>query len=290
MILGFSAYFIWGLAPIFFKFLENVPTYEIIAHRIIWSLVLLMLIITLTQNWDAVKKVANKPKTILYLLLSSVLMLGNWTIFVWAINHNHVLESSLGYFICPLASIILAIIFLKERFRLLQWLALILAGTGILIQLWAFGSLPKIALGLAISFSLYGFARKKIGVEAIPGLFFETLWLLPVALIYLSFFAGDSPTRNIFQNSASLNVLLMACGIITTVPLILFNAAAVRVKFSTLGLLQYIGPTMAFLLAIFAYHEPMNTDKWVTFGFIWAGLALFVWDSIKTSHKTQRLS
>ncbi len=283
LIYGFTAYFIWGLAPVFFKLLQEIPTYEIIAHRIIWSLTLLIVIISVTRNWQGVMAIFTRPKTLMGLLLTSILVCSNWTIFIWAINHEHVLESSLGYFICPLTSIFLAVIFLKERFRPLQWLALVLAAAGVMIQLWVFGSLPTIALGLALTFSLYGFFRKKIGVDAMAGLFFETLILLPFAFAYL-YFEGSS-TSSVFNNSMKLNVLLMTCGAITTIPLLFFNAAAIRIKLSVMGLLQYCGPIMTFLLAVFVYHEPMGMDKWVTFGFIWAGVALFVWDSIQRNRQ-----
>jgi len=285
--LGYAigAYLLWGLAPVFFKFLEEVPTYEIIAHRIIWSLVLLIIFITFNQSWSQVARIGKQPKVLLQLLLSSVLVCANWTIYVWAVNHGNVLETSLGYFTCPLSSILLAIIFLKERFRALQWAALILATLGILVQFWFFGTIPVIALGVALTFSLYGFTRKLIAVGPMAGLFFETLWLLPVALIYLFFFTEGSTTSNLLNNRISLNLLLAASGAMTTIPLILFNAAAIRLKFSTLGLLQYFGPTFAFFLAIFVYHEPIGIDKWITFIFIWAGLLLFIGDSLAHGSK-----
>lgn len=287
--LGYAigAYLLWGLAPVFFKFLEEVPTYEIIAHRIIWSLVLLVIFITLNQSWLQVTRIAKQPKILLQLLISSILVCANWTIYVWAVNHDQVLETSLGYFTCPLTSILLAIIFLKERFRTLQWIALALATLGILIQFWFFGTVPIIALSIALTFSLYGFTRKLIGVGPMAGLFFETLWLFPVALIYLFFFTDGSTTSNLMNNRLSLNLLLAASGAMTTIPLILFNAAAIRLRLSTLGLLQYFGPTFAFFLAIFVYHEPIGLDKWITFAFIWCGLLLFIWDSlIQGSKKT----
>ncbi|MGL4668582.1 MAG: EamA family transporter RarD [Saezia sp.] len=280
-----TAYLLWGMAPVFFKFLDEVPTYEIIAHRIIWSLALLIIFITFNQSWSQVLRITKQPKVLLQLMFSSILVCTNWTIYVWAINHEHVLETSLGYFICPLSSILLGIIFLKERFRALQWTALVLAALGILVQIWFFGTVPIIALSIALTFSLYGFARKLIGVGPMAGLFFETLWLFPFALIYLLFFTDGSITSNLFNNRLNLNLLLAASGAMTTIPLILFNAAAIRIKLSTLGILQYFGPTLAFLLAIFVYHEPIGWDKWITFIFIWAGLLLFIWDSIMHGSK-----
>lgn len=284
LLLGLSAYVIWGLAPIFFKLLSQIPTYEIIAHRVIWSLFFIIIIVSFSPSgWKNIIHIGKSPKTLFSLLLSSLLIVSNWTIYIWSVTNDHLLEASLGYFICPLASILLAIIVLKERFRPFQWLALSLAAIGILVQLWVFGSIPKVALGLALSFSLYGLFRKKIAVDAMSGLFFETLWLLPGALFYLYFMAKGSATSNIINNSIGLNLLLLSCGIITTIPLILFNAAAVRVKLSTLGLIQYIGPTSTFFLAVFVYHETVNQDKMITFLFIWVGLAIFIWDSFRAS-------
>lgn len=284
-----GAYILWGMAPIFFKLLEEVPTYEIIAHRIIWSLILLIIFITCSRHWGDVIRIARRPRTVFFLLISSLLVCANWTIYVWAVNHHHVLETSLGYYICPLTSILLALIFLRERFRTLQWIALALAALGIVIQLWAFGTIPVIALGIALSFSLYGFARKLIGVDPMSGLFFETLWLIPGALIYLFFFTEGSTTSNFFNNSINLNMLLMLCGVMTTVPLILFNGAAIRIKLSTLGLLQYMGPTFVFFLAFFVYKELIGIDKWITFFFIWSGVILFIWDSVKHNSR-QKIS
>lgn len=194
------------------------------------------------------------------------------------------LEASLGYFINPLVNILLGMIFLGERFRRMQWLAVILAVCGVLVQLWTFGSLPIIALGLAFSFAFYGLVRKKIAVEAQTGMLVETLWLLPVAAIYL-FGIADSPTSHMGQNALSLNLLLMAAGVVTTIPLLCFTGAATRLRLSTLGFFQYIGPTLMFLLAVTFYGEVPGADKMVTFAFIWVALAIFVMDAIYTQRR-----
>ncbi len=285
LFLAFGAFFIWGMGPVFFKFLQDVPTYEIIAYRIIWSLVLLSFSVIMTKSWSRVVTLAKQPKIIFLLFIASLIICANWTIYVWAINHGNILETSLGYYISPLMSIALALVFLKERFRLRQWIALVLAALGIFVQLWTYGTIPIIALGLATSFSLYGFLHKKIGVDAQSSLFFETLCLVIPAVLYLLYFTPGSTTSNIFNNSLKLNLLLIASGAVTTVPLVLFNAAALRLKLSTIGIFQYMGPTMAFLFAIFIYHEPMGFDKWLTFAFIWSGIALFVWDNFNYEHR-----
>ncbi len=189
-----------------------------------------------------------------------------------------------GYFINPLVNVLLGMLFLGERFRRMQWVAVALAFTGVLVQLWQFGSLPIIGLGLAFSFAFYGLLRKKIAIDAQTGMLIETLWLLPVAAAYLFLFA-DSPTSHLSANPWSLNLLLVAAGIVTTVPLLCFTAAATRLRLSTLGFFQYLGPTLMFLLAITFYGETVGQDKLVTFGFIWAALILFTLDALYTQRK-----
>ncbi len=208
-------------------------------------------------------------------------------LFIWAVNNHHMLEASLGYFINPLVNILLGMIFLGERFRRLQWLAVILAFCGVLVQLWTFGSLPIIGLGLAFSFAFYGLVRKKIAVDAQTGMLVETLWLLPVAAIWL-FGITDSPTSHMGENPWSLNLLLMAAGVVTTIPLLCFTGAATRLRLSTLGFFQYIGPTLMFLLAVTFYGEVPGKDKMVTFGFIWVALAVFIVDALYTQRRLRR--
>lgn len=221
------------------------------------------------------------------LALSAVLVGGNWLLFIWAVNNHHLLEASLGYFINPLVNVLLGMIFLGERFRRMQWLAVLLAACGVLVQLWTFGSLPIIALGLAFSFAFYGLVRKKIMVDAQTGMLMETLWLLPVAAIYL-FGIADSPTSHMGSNPWSLNLLLMAAGVVTTIPLLCFTAAATRLRLSTLGFFQYIGPTLMFLLAVVFYGEVPGPDKMVTFGFIWLALAIFIMDALYTQRRLRQ--
>ncbi len=204
--------------------------------------------------------------------------------FIWAVNNHHMLEASLGYFINPLVNVLLGVVFLGERFRRMQWIALALAVCGVLIQLWKFGSVPVISLGLAFSFAFYGLIRKKIAVDAQTGMLIETLWLLPIAAIYL-FGVADSATSHLSANPMSLNLLLVAAGIVTTIPLLFFTAAATRLRLSTLGFFQYLGPTLMFILAITFYNEQMTQDKLVAFGFIWAALLLFIMDALYTQRK-----
>ncbi|AKL14174.1 EamA-like transporter family protein [Phytobacter ursingii] len=284
VILALAAYFIWGIAPAYFKVIWFVPADEILTHRIIWSFFFMIALISVSRQWSQVKQLLHTPKKILLLAVSAVLVGGNWLLFIWSVNNHHLLEASLGYFINPLVNILLGMVFLGERFRRMQWLAVILAASGVLVQLWAFGSLPIISLGLAFSFAFYGLLRKKIAVDAQTGMLVETLWLLPVAAIWL-FGIADSATSHMTQNSWSLNLLLMAAGVVTTVPLLCFTGAAMRLRLSTLGFFQYIGPTLMFLLAVTFYDEHPGADKMVTFGFIWVALAIFVMDALYTQRR-----
>ncbi|EJX1836780.1 EamA family transporter RarD [Salmonella enterica subsp. enterica serovar Berta] len=284
VLLALAAYFIWGIAPAYFKLIYYVPADEILTHRVIWSFFFMVALLSVSRQWRQVKRLLKTPKKIFLLALSAVLVGGNWLLFIWAVNNHHMLEASLGYFINPLVNILLGMIFLGERFRRMQWLAVILAVCGVLVQLWTFGSLPIIALGLAFSFAFYGLVRKKIAVEAQTGMLVETLWLLPVAAIYL-FGIADSATSHMGQNALSLNLLLMAAGVVTTIPLLCFTGAAMRLRLSTLGFFQYIGPTLMFLLTVTFYGEVPGADKMVTFAFIWVALAIFVMDAIYTQRK-----
>ncbi|MEM5443289.1 EamA family transporter RarD [Serratia marcescens] len=279
-----AAYFMWGIAPAYFKLIQQVPADEILTHRIIWSFFFMLALITLGRNWPKVRAACQNRKRLLLLAVTALLIGGNWLLFIWAVNNHHMLEASLGYFINPLVNVLLGMLFLGERFRRMQWVAVALAFTGVLVQLWQFGSLPIIGLGLAFSFAFYGLLRKKIAIDAQTGMLIETLWLLPVAAVYLFLFA-DSPTSHLSANPWSLNLLLVAAGIVTTVPLLCFTAAATRLRLSTLGFFQYLGPTLMFLLAVTFYGETVGQDKLVTFGFIWAALILFTLDALYTQRK-----
>jgi len=287
VLLALAAYFIWGIAPAYFKLIDFVPASEILTHRIIWSFFFMVALISVSRQWPQLKRLLSQPKKILLLALSAVLIGGNWLLFIWSVNSHHMLEASLGYFINPLVNIVLGMIFLGERFRRMQWLAVLLAACGVLVQLWTFGSLPIIALGLAFSFAFYGLVRKKIAVDAQTGMLIETLWLLPVAAIWL-FGIADTTTSHMTQNPWSLNLMLMAAGVVTTIPLLCFTGAATRLRLSTLGFFQYIGPTLMFLLAVLFYGEIPGADKMVTFGFIWVALAVFVMDALYTQRRGRK--
>ena len=274
-----GAYFIWGIAPAYFKLVKQVAPAEIMTHRVIWSALFMVLLISLSRSWPQVQAVLRQPKKVLLLALTAFAIGGNWLLFIWAVNNQHMLEASLGYFINPLINVVFGMLFLRERFRRLQWVAVLLATLGVLIQLWQFGSLPVIALGLALSFAFYGLLRKKIQVDAQSGMLIETCWLLPLAAIYL-FGIADSSTSHLSANAMSLNLMLIAAGIVTTIPLMLFAAACTRLRLSTVGFFQYLGPTLMFLLAVVFYDERITPDKLITFCFIWLALAVFIGDAV----------
>ncbi|MCG5379107.1 MULTISPECIES: EamA family transporter RarD [Providencia] len=282
-----GAYFIWGVAPIYFKSIQEVPAEEILTHRIIWSFFFMILLLTVSRHWSYVRQVLKQPKKILVLGVTATTIACNWLIYIWAVNNGYMLQASLGYFINPLVNVLFGMLFLQERFRRMQWIAVGLALTGVLIQLWQFGSVPVIGLSLAVTFATYGLLRKKLGVDAQTGMTFETLWLLPVGIIFLLFFA-DSPTSDMAMNDWHLNALLVAAGVITTVPLLLFTEAANHLRLSTLGFFQYMGPSIMFLLAVFMYGEVMTPELLVTFGFIWVALILFTLDALYTQQKLRK--
>ncbi len=275
-----AAYTMWGIAPVYFKLISEVPPLEILAHRIIWSFIMLALLIVLGSRWQRVKQICSNRRQLSYLLLTSLFIAINWLIYIWAVNNGHMLDASLGYYINPLVNVLLGMIFLGERLRKWQWVAVGMASCGVVIQLLILGSVPVVAIALAVTFGIYGLLRKKIAVEAQSGLFIETAILLPVALLYLLFFA-HSPTANLANNSLQLNILLVAAGIVTTLPLLCFNAAATSLKLSTLGFFQYIAPSLVFVQAVLFYAEPLSSGKAITFAFIWGALLIFTVDGIR---------
>ncbi|CAI2327750.1 EamA family transporter RarD [Vibrio parahaemolyticus] len=287
VLLAVGAYTMWGIAPMYFKSIAQVSPLEILSHRVIWSFFLLAALLHFGRHWRSVYHIATDKKKIAYLLSSSVLIGGNWLIFIWAVNSNHMLDASLGYYINPLINVLLGMVFLGERLRKLQWFAVVLAGCGVLVQLIVFGSVPIVAMALAMSFGFYGLLRKKVAVDAQTGLFVETLILLPAAAVYLLFIAS-SPTANMIENTWQLNTLLTAAGVVTTLPLLCFTGAATRLKLSTLGFFQYIGPSLMFLLAVLIYGETFTMDKAITFAFIWGALVVFSFDGLRNNRRSRR--
>ena len=283
IIYALVAYFIWGIAPLYFKYLDFISVYEILAHRVIWSVLVTTLLVCYLKDWPNVLLVCRSYKSLLMLTLTSLLISCNWLVFIWAINNGKMLEASLGYFINPIVNVVLGLVFLNERLSRLKWLAVLFAFIGVAVQAWQLGELPWVSLVLPVTFAFYGLLRKKVKVKAITGLFLETLAVLPIAGVYLIVFA-QSETSNLFNNELSLNLLLMLAGIVTAMPLICFGQAALRLTLSTLGFFQYLAPSLVFISAVFIYGEPISLVKLFTFACIWTGILIFLFES-----KLQRL-
>lgn len=272
-----GAYLMWGFVPLYFKYLSFIPVYEILAHRVIWSVVVTALFITYLKHWPNVLAVCRSPKSLSMLVITSLLISCNWVVFIWAINSDQMLAASLGYFINPIVNVLLGLVFLNERLSRLKWFAVLLAFIGVAAQAFQLGSLPWVSLVLPMSFGFYGLLRKKIKVKAISGLFIETIVVVPVALFYLIMIA-DTETANLLNNTLSLNLWLMFAGVVTALPLIFFGQAALRLPLSTLGFFQYIAPSLLFLFAVLMYHEPISFIKLFTFACIWSGILVFIFE------------
>jgi chloramphenicol-sensitive protein RarD len=275
-----SAYVLWGFAPLYFKLLTDIAAGEILMHRVIWSSVILLVMIIAMRKWSQLVAVFKHPKLVFHLSLSASFLAVNWFLFIWAVNNDHLLDASLGYYINPLFNVVLGMLFFQERLRRNQLIAVGLAFIGVLIQLVALGTLPLISIVLAATFGIYGLIRKKLAVNSFVGLFIESLLMLPLAVIYWCYFVNSS-TSNMMLNSSNLNVILIMAGIVTTAPLLFFTAAAKRLTLSTLGFFQYLGPSIMFILATFYYQETLQTAELMTFICIWAALVIYSLDSFK---------
>lgn len=287
MFYAIAAYTMWGIAPLYFKQITEVPPTDILMHRVIWSALLLCVLLVVLKQIGKMTAIFASKKLMLSLAAASVLLGANWLLFIWAINSNYMLEASLGYYINPIINVFLGRLILQERLRPLQKFAVLLAIAGVVNIIVAHGTLPWIALTLACTFSVYGLIRKQIPVEPMPGLFMETLVLLPFALLYWAMFAGEQ--SNMLTNDWELNGWLLAAGVVTTMPLLAFNAAAKRILFTTLGLFQYIGPTLMFILAVWLYQEPLEPARLTTFALVWVGLLLFSIDAWRGFRKQRKV-
>jgi chloramphenicol-sensitive protein RarD len=271
---GIGAYALWGFFPIYWKFLHHISAFQLISHRIIWSFVLLMIIIFLTNQWADFRSVA-EPKTLRVYFVAALLIGVNWTLYVWAVNKNYIVETSLGYFINPLISVLLGVIFLKERLRLGQWIPVILAALGVTYLTFIYGRLPYIALTLAFSFGLYGLVKKLSPLGSLYGLTVETGILFIPAVGFLLF--AETNGNGAFLHTGLVSDLLMiGAGLVTTVPLLLFASAARSVPLWVVGLLQYIAPTLQFLIGVFIYKEPFSHNQLIGFGVVWVALVIFL--------------
>lgn len=275
MFYAIASYILWGLFPIYFKALEaEIPPVDIVMHRMLWSFLFLVIVLTVRKQWAWVGPVLRQPRVIGGFIASALLLTANWTTYIWAVNNNHIVEASLGYFINPMVSVALGFIFLRERLRLLQWLAFALAAAAVLWLTWQAGHPPWIALTLAVTFGSYGLLRKTASLGALPGLALETALVLPLALAYLAYTTVQD--HNTFVSaSTSTRWLLVAAGPITSIPLLMFAAGARRIPLSLVGVLQYITPSLQLLLGVWLYNEELDGARLAGFIVIWVALALY---------------
>jgi chloramphenicol-sensitive protein RarD len=277
--MGLGAYVLWGVLPLYFKVLTHVGATQIVAHRILWSLIFLGALATLWKRWPRIRAALTEPKVAFTLLLTAVLIGINWLVYIYAVVTGHVLEGSLGYYLNPLVNVLLGVFLLKEKLSLLQKAAVVLAGAGVAIMALGAGGAIWISLTLAGSFAVYGFLRKVAPVDSLEGLWIETLFLAPLAFGWVLWLTQTG--EGDFLQSRLTDLLLILGGALTAIPLLLFTAAAKRLPYSTLGFLQYVAPSIQFLLAVTVFGEPLSTAHLVCFAAIWTALAIFVGEGLR---------
>lgn len=275
VIYGVLSYGLWGLVPLYFKLVSEVAPVEVLAQRVFWSFVLLSGVLTLVGRWREVPPALRSKNVMLALVASTLLLAFNWFVYIYAVSTNQVVEASLGYFLNPLVNVVIGVVILKEHLRRWQLVSVILAGVGVAIL-----GVPLIAVSLALSFAFYGLLRKQVAVDGLLGLFIETLLLAPVAFAFLAWLHWLGNSAFVLSDPGTC-VALAASGAVTAAPLLLFAAAARRLRFATLGFLQYLAPTIQFLLAVFLFNEPLSTHKLLALGFIWTAIAIYLVDTLR---------
>lgn len=273
---GLAAYGMWGFFPLFFRQLGHVPPVDLLANRALWGCLFVSLVLAARHGWGQVLAAAQRPGTLPRLTLAALLVGANWLAFLWAVDQRQVMEASLGYFLTPLVNILLGLVVLKERLNALEWGSVALAVAAVGNEFLALGSLPWISLFLGASFGFYGLVRKQVPVDAVSGLWLETLTMLPLVLIYAAW--QGTHDHGVFTGFDGLTQLLLAlAGILTALPLMFFAAATQRLSLASVGMLMYLNPTLQFLTAVVLFHEPLRPARITTFALIWAGLALYSW-------------
>lgn len=280
-----TAFGLWGFLPLYFHLIgPRVSVWEVLSHRIVWAAALLATYAVFSGRLSRLRAVFASPKLLLSLAASAFCIGVNWVVFLWAVTHGHVLDSSLGYYITPLLNVVMGMVFLGERLRPLQWLAVTLAALGVAIMIGAFGTVPWVALTLATAFGCYGLIRKQVAVDSATGLLTETLLLLPVAAVLLTWFY-EHHELTFLHTSLTMDLLLVGAGLVTVVPLLLFATGARRLRLSTIGLLQYLTPSMQFLTAVFLFGEPFTHADGIMFACIWSALALYSIDALHANSR-----
>lgn len=284
-----SAYILWGLFPLYFKALHDITPFEIVMHRICWCMLFMLLVLMARRQWVWLRALLKQPRVFAGFAASAVLLTANWMIYVWSVNHGRVLDASLGYFMNPLVNVLLGYLILHERLRPLQWLAIAIAALGVLWLTWQSGHPPWIGLALALSFGGYGLLRKTAQLGALEGLALETMILFPFALGYLLVLGAQGHNAFVAADTGSRG-LLIALGPVTAIPLLLFAAGARRIPMSTLGLLQYISPSLQMLLGLWLYHEPFGPERMLGFALIWGALLVYSMEGIWRNWKPKAAS
>ena len=269
-----TVYVMWGFFPIYWKLLQDVPALQVIGHRIGWSFLLLMTVILFAKQWKDFRSVALKPKIIGIYAIAGILLSVNWLIYVWGVNSGFIVETSLGYFINPLISVLLGVVFLHERLRTMQWIPIGLAAAGVIYLTVTYGRLPWIALSLAFSFGIYGLVKKLAPLGSLYGLTLETALVFPIAFVYLAF-AQSTGAGAFLQNNLVTDILLIGTGVVTSIPLLLFASAVRQIPLTMIGILQYIAPTLQFLIGVFLYHEAFDQSRLIGFSLVWLALIIF---------------
>lgn len=277
VLFGLSAYTLWGCFPLYFALFAGVPAYEVLVHRVIWSCLFLVIVVSALRRWSPIRAALSEPKKLGLVLGCAVFIALNWGIYIYAVETRQVLQASLGYFLTPLVNVALGLLVLRESISRLQGVAVVLAAIAILYQLFLLGVVPWISLVLAFSFGTYGLLRKKVPLDGLSGLFVETLLLLPVGLLALSWLQASGASH--FTGNPEMTLLLMSSGIVTAIPLLLFAGAARRLRLSTIGFLMYINPTLQFGLALVVFDEPLSQQKLLSFVLIWLALGLYSWSA-----------
>jgi len=273
-----SAYIFWGIHPIYWKLLQNVPSTEILSHRILWSFIFFFIVVSLKREWKNLKNKILSSENKLIIFFPALLIGSNWGMYIWAVNSGFIIETSLGYFICPLISVLLGVFFLKESLRKVQWLAVIIASIGVIIMTVLYGQFPWISLFLAGTWAAYGLLRKKSPLSSVEGLTVETAMMLIPGLIYLSYLTYSDIDS--FLSNTSTSLLLIGSGITSGLPLLVFITGARKINLSLIGILQYILPTLLFLVGFLVYNEPLTESKLIGFIFVWIALFIYSLDGI----------
>ncbi|HEY0687420.1 MAG TPA: EamA family transporter RarD [Kribbella sp.] len=285
---GFAAYLLWGLFPLYWKLLDSSGAVELLAHRILWSLVTVVVLVLVRNRFAQVRLLMADPRRRWPLMIGAVLISVNWGGYIWGVNHGRVVETSLGYFITPLFTVLLGVLVLKERLRLAQWIALAVASVAVIGLTIENGRPPWVAITLTFSWGFYGLVKKRAGAGAVEGMAVESGTVAPIALVAVLVLAFQGHSTVTHEGGGYLALVLLT-GPLTVVPLLLFGAAATRVSMTTLGLLNYVAPIMQFVVGVLVFHEMMPPMRWVGFGLVWLALVILTWDGLAQRRRTPAL-